>query len=83
MDSASSYPTRLAEILAEEERSAAWLGRRLGVSRQRASRFVTGECHPGERNRQKIAHVLERKIDDVFPSGGVQHPVDANKETLA
>lgn len=76
----NSIKTRLADILAEEERSIAWLARKVGVSRQWMGEFVHGHRNPGEANREKIAGALGRTIDEVFPPAAVRCTVNEGQE---
>jgi transcriptional regulator with XRE-family HTH domain len=48
----------LREILNFEERSGAWLSRKLGVSRACVSYWLNGKTIPSEVNKIKIASLL-------------------------
>lgn len=75
--------TRLAEVLAEQERSQAWLARQLGVSRQRIGKWTSGRFTPQASNQQKIAAALGRTVSDVFPHAHVVNHTANDERTAA
>ena len=55
-----SYPTKLAQMLGEHDLSAAWLARKLGITRQAAAAWVRGaEAVPRARQAQIVLHLNE------------------------
>ena len=48
----------LSDILKFEERSVAWLSRKIGVSRACVSHWLKGKTIPSELNKMKIASLL-------------------------
>jgi predicted transcriptional regulator len=62
---ATTHPTRLAEILADEGRRQVWLSERTGISEPMISRYVNG-LHVPDPKRVLIADALGRTVADVF-----------------
>ena len=48
----------LNEVLRFEERSGAWLSRKIGVSRACVSHWLNGKAVPSEINKVKISYLL-------------------------
>lgn len=65
---ATTAPTRLAEILLEEGRKQTWLAERTGIDPGTLSRYVNGLHVPKDR-RKAIAEALGRTVEDVFGKG--------------
>ena len=64
---AASALTPLQSLLLEEGRKQAWLARKLGVSPSEVNRWVRGLHVPEERTRRRIAQLLDRSVDELWP----------------
>jgi transcriptional regulator with XRE-family HTH domain len=63
----ASTDTPLRRILDEEGRKQVWLAGRLGVDPEQVNRWVAGRHIPAEATRNRIAELLHRKVEDLFP----------------
>lgn len=59
--------TPLKRVLEDEGRTQAWIARRLGVSRTQVGFWVHGINIPTEPNRVRIADLLGRTADELWP----------------
>jgi DNA-binding CsgD family transcriptional regulator len=50
--------------LSAQERSQAWLARQLGMSRQRLSTYVRGDCKTPDHIRDRVALVLDLRNEE-------------------
>lgn len=62
---------RIERILLEHKESGnkiskQWLADELGVSRQMLSNYLAGKSYPPADKLFKLAHLLNRKVDDLY-----------------
>lgn len=58
----------LDEALAADERSYAWLGRKLGVNRLTVNRWAKGVHEPDEETKARAAIILQRDVTVIWPT---------------
>lgn len=63
--------TALKRILDEQGRRQDWLAAQLGTDNTVVWRWVHGLHVPVEATRERIAELLGRQVDDVFPPEGI------------
>lgn len=66
MDDTLGHP--LAEILAKQERSAAWLSKKAGYDASYAHKVMSGDRTPSPDFREKAARILGVSEADIFPA---------------
>ena len=68
--------TKLAALLEKQDRTAAWLGRQLDVTRQQAAAWVNGRQPCPDRRRAQIITILgiHPQHGSFFDSDGVALP---------
>ena len=66
----AQYPTPLAEAIAESGYRQQWIAEQIEVTESTLSRWVTGNSQypPNRENQVKLALLLRRKREDLFPS---------------
>lgn len=65
---ATAHPTRLAELLADEDRSIRWLHRKTGINATRLSRMARGLSPMRVEDAVRIADALNRDPSIFLPT---------------
>lgn len=73
MDNAAKTP--LARALAEQERSAAWLSRKVGVHRWTVIRWAEGLHQPDEETKARVSDALGRPVAELWPADPDAEPM--------
>lgn len=67
----------LAAVLEQQERTAAWLGRRAGKSTSYVTRVLRGQRRPSEEFKARAAEALGVPVAMLFPEPPVIAPAES------
>jgi len=58
---------QLKRAIIESGYKQAFLARQVGIDENRLTKAITGRCQLSEGEKQKLADVLSKKVDELFP----------------